>query len=217
MLFLSLLFVACPEAPTDPAMPGQPPAEGQPAPPPVEGGDPSAAGGVAQMPTLTVDPGTGVKLSGEFTYAGTAQGSYRVDFFQVGNDGRPMILHALKLEKPGPWEMEVPKGLGKVNLLAFVDAEGNGPQMAEPSALLRDVEVGQEPLATLNFAVADGADNPFATDSPSVPAPTAPTGAAATGAPLPPADGAAVPAPGDAPPGGPVTPGGAAPTAPATP
>lgn len=117
------------------------------------------------MPSLTVEPGTGVKLSGEFKYSGTATGTLRVDFFQVGSDARPMILHALTLEKAGPWEVEVPKGLGKIHVLAFIDATGNGPQLAEPSFLMKDLDVQQVAMPGLELAVADGAANEFATDS----------------------------------------------------
>lgn len=225
MFLLSLLLTACPEAPptTDAPMPNNPQQAGadgtMPPPPPQDGaaGGGTPGAGPATMPSLTVEPGTGVKLSGEFKYSGTAQGKNRVDFFQVGGDGRPMILHAMTLDKAGPWEIELPKALGKINVLAFIDAEGNGPQLAEPSVLLKDVDVEQAPLPGLTLTLTDGAPNDFATDSttmlnPTVPAPppnpgsegppgaggppVAPVGAPIEGA----APAAPVPAAGGAPP-----------------
>lgn len=220
MLLFSLLLVGCPDPTnvpegTGPGMqlPPGPGAGGEQPPPPVDAGGPG--GGAPSMPTLSVPAGTGVMLSGEFAYTGATTGHYRVDFFQVGADGRPNILHALKLDKPGHWELEVPKGLGKINLLAFVDTEGNGPQLAEPSALLPDVDVGQEPISTLNFTLVDGAPNAFATDSPTLA--NLPAGGGAPPAGQAPPDGAGMappdgkgPPPGGMPPGGAMAPGGAA-------
>lgn len=210
VFLLSLLLTACPEAPptTDAPMPNNPPQAGadgtMPPPPPQDGaaGGGAPGAGPATMPSLTVEPGTGVKLSGEFKYSGTAQGKNRVDFFQVGADGRPMILHAMTIDKAGPWEIELPKALGKINLLAFIDAEGNGPQLAEPSVLLKDVDVEQAPISGLTLTLADGAANEFATDSTTMLNPTVtnpppnpgsegPPGAGATGVPVP-ADGAPI-------------------------
>ena len=213
MLLFSLLLVGCPDPTAVPEgagpgmqLPPGPGAGGEQGPPPPPGDAGGPGGGAPSMPTLTVPAGTGVLLSGEFVYTGATTGHYRVDFFQVGPDGRPNILHAMMLEKVGHWELEVPKGLGKIDMLAFVDTEGNGPQLAEPSALLVDVIVGQEPISTLNFTLVDGAPNAFATDSPTL------ANLPAGGGPPPggqaPPDGAGMAPPdGKGPPGGAMAPG----------
>lgn len=186
--------------------PGADPAAGTAAPPPADAGGAAAAaaGGAPTVPSLTVEPGTGVKISGAYTYDGATKGAYRLDIFRMGSDGRPMILHAATLEKTGPWELEVPKDLGTVNIMAFVDSNGNGPELAEPSATLTDIAVGTEPVANLDLKPADGAKNDWAVDSPNLPAPgSAPPSAATTPPPDPAAatGGAAAPgAPGGTPP-----------------
>lgn len=216
MRFLSLLVPALvlagcpdpekqyPDATT--TTPGADPAAGTAAPPPADpgAGAAAAAGGAPTVPSLTVEPGTGVKLSGNYTYDGATKGAYRLDIFRMGSDGRPMILHAATLEKTGPWELEVPKDLGTVNIMAFVDSNGNGPELAEPSATLIDIAVGTEAVANLDLKPADGAKNDWAVDSPNLPAPgSAPPSSATT----PPPDPAAAPG-GAAAPG---TPGGTPP------
>lgn len=139
-----------------PEGPGRPPEAGGPGKPP-DGASPN-------RPTLVVEPGAGVLLSGEYRYAGAAQGTNRVDFFRVGPGGRPEILHAMLLEGRGHWELEVPKALGRIAILAFVDQDGGGPQPSEPSALLKDVDVQDQPLSHLDLVLVDGAPNEFATD-----------------------------------------------------
>ncbi len=138
-------------------------------------GDPNGA----PMPVLTVKPGEGVKVSGTFTYTGTATGKLRVDIFRPSGENKPEILHALTLDAQGPWEVELPKNLGAVNLLAFVDATGNGPDATEPSALVENLAVGDAALADLKLVPMDGAKNPFAIDPN---APTGPTNPPLTGA-----------------------------------
>jgi len=121
-------------------------------------------GGSANRPVLVVEHGAGVLLSGEYSYAGAATGTDRVDFFRVGADGRPEILHAMLLDKRGHWELEVPRALGRIDILAFVDQDGGGPQQSEPSALLKDVDIQDQPLSHLDLVLVDGAPNEFATD-----------------------------------------------------
>ena len=218
MLLFALLLTGCPEAPAPDASNGTPPAmDGAPQPPGQGGGQ---QGGPPTMPSFTVEPGAGVKISGEVTYAGATKGTARIDIFQVGSDGRPMIMHVLMLEKTGPWELEVPKGTGKVNLLAFIDTEGNGPQLAEPSALMKDVNIEEAAVPSLNFALVDGAPNDFATDSPNMPPPPTPganpdpsAGGPPSGAGGPPGGAGGPPGGAGGPPGGAGGPPGGAPPA----
>jgi hypothetical protein len=137
----------------------------------------------------------------------------RIDIFQVGSDGRPMIMHVLMLEKTGPWELEVPKGTGKVNMLAFIDTEGNGPQLAEPSALMKDVDIEDAPITGLKFTLVDGAPNDFATDSPNMPPPPTPGANPDPSAGGPPGGAGGPPGGAGGPPGGAGGPPGGAPPA----
>src|SRR5688572_8979185 len=97
--------------------PGAPGPTGDMAPPP--SGD-AAAGTTATLPSIALAEGEGIKLSGTFNYAGSATGNMRLDFFRVGADGRPEILHAMALEKTGEWAVNLPAKLGKINILAFI-------------------------------------------------------------------------------------------------
>ncbi len=179
-MLLALFLLGCPAAPVpDPREIAIASGDGATAPADAPGG----GGGAVVMPKFEVAPGTGAKLSGTFVYEGAAKGTYRVDFFNIGPDGRPRVLHAMTLDKPGPWELEAPKGLGKINVLAFVDAQGNGPQLVEPSALLKDVDVEADAIPALDLTLVDGAADEFATDSPTMLNPEPPLSA-------PPSDGA---------------------------
>lgn len=127
-------------------------------------------------------------------------GTYRVDFFKIGSDGKPMILHALSLEKPGAWETELPKGLGQIIVLGFVDATGNGPDPTEPSGYVTGLDVQADPLTGITLAVKDGAENPYAIGAPALPptegvgtVPPAGVGAAPGAAPTDPAAAGAAP------------------------
>jgi hypothetical protein len=233
--FLSLLLLTgCPDpekqfpdgttppTPTGDAATAGQPGQGAPtpgdaaatAPPPTDGAGAQGSGAAPSVPTLTVEPGTGVKLSGTYNYAGSTKGNLRIDIFRVGADGRPMILHAMSLDKTGEWGIEVPKDLGKVYVMGFVDANGNGPELAEPSALLADVNIETAAVSNLELTLKDGAKNDFAIDSPTLPAASVNPGGTST--PPPPKDaaapeGAAAGGPGDAPPGGAAPPAGAPP------
>jgi len=206
VLSILLLAAGCPdpEKPYDATGKGVDPnaGAGMGAPPPgggaVAGADPQ---GVV-MPALSVAPGEGVKLEGSFTYEGAQVGKLRVDFFRPGSDGKPEILHTLTLEQQGPWAVELPKNLGPVIVLAFVDATGNGPDAAEPSALRENVNVLEAPITDLAMVLADGAANPYSVDATGGPGATpAPVNAPPLGAEggAPPAGGAPVPADGSAP------------------
>lgn len=222
------LLVGCP-APDDPL--ALPPTDGT-APPPGDPnaaggqppGDPNAAGGGGaggappvpegvvigpNGPELKVEPGQGIKLSGEVVYTGSATGKLRVDILKKSDGGGQgiQILHALTVEKPGPWELEVPKELGPIIINAFIDANGNGPDATEPSATVDTLTIASEPVAGVKLELKDGGTNPFALD-PNAPPPAtmpAPT-PGADGAPPPGADGAPPPGAGGPASGTPATP-----------
>lgn len=184
-LFL-LLLAGCP----DPEKPYDPSAASGPQPPPgAPAGGASSGEGTpaappnsgATIPTLDVPEGMGVEVSGTFTYTGTAQGTRRIDFFKIDNDGKPMVLHALALEADGPWKTQLPKNLGPTLVLAFVDATGNGPDPTEPAAWRTDISVAEAAITGVDLAPADGASNPYAIGAPPqppTPGPGQPTGVA---------------------------------------
>lgn len=121
--------------------------------PPAEGAttaaaDPAATStGPAATPGVSVvgapiKPGTGVKVGGAFTYAGKKKGAYRVDLMTV-KAGVPSLVVGLTLEKPGPWSTELPKGLDKVDVMAYVDVDGKGPSATDPMGVLEGVPVSK--------------------------------------------------------------------------
>jgi len=113
--------------------PASPPADGTvPSTPP----DPNAPGG---LPVTTIHPdrefqvtGTGVKVSGSVTYAGGQKGTIRVDFLRAQErPGFPEIVGSLSLKAPGPFSVDVPQSLGKVQIVSYIDGDGNGPSEGE--------------------------------------------------------------------------------------
>lgn len=159
LLPLLLLLVGCPDpaATTDPnAVPGQgpqggppPTSPGQPDPsavPNPDGTAPPAAGGAAgatpgarpAAPGFQVTAGQGVKISGTAVYAGSAKGKLRIDFLR-NPEGAPFpeLIHSIELEKPGEWSVEAPQDIGELSVVAFLDADDNGPSPGEPMALYK--------------------------------------------------------------------------------
>ncbi len=79
-----------------------------------------------------VEGGKGVKVSGSVTYTGSQKGTIRVDFLRAQDKaGFPEIVGSLTLKAPGPFSVDVPQNLGKVQIVAYVDADGNGPSDGE--------------------------------------------------------------------------------------
>lgn len=137
-----------PGGPSDPT--GAPPEGAAPVPPPAGPGTPPPEGSVpGTPPPATVDPsappvtavhpdrefqvtGTGVKVSGSVSYAGSQKGTIRVDFLRAQErPGFPEIVGSLSLKAPGPFSVDVPQSLGKVQIVSYVDADGNGPSPGE--------------------------------------------------------------------------------------
>lgn len=131
---------APPGAPgTPPGGPDAPPADPSAAPlPPPAGGTPPGPGAppvpVAKHPDkeFNVEAGKGVKVSGSVIYSGSQKGTVRVDFLrQEDKLGFPEIVGSLTLKAPGPFDIDVPQNLGKVRVVAYIDADGNGPSEGE--------------------------------------------------------------------------------------
>lgn len=214
LLIMSLqMFAGCPtDAPVDGTPPpmnggGQPggemPPGGQPggeggAPPP--GGENPAGATSGGPPSLSVEAGQGVKVSGSIDYAGKTTGSVRVDILSA--DGK--ILHIMTLEKLGAWELEVPKDLGEIKINAFIDTDGNGPSTYEPTGEVK-VAVAQAAVTNANITLVDGTGSAPAGGS------TAPTGGGAMPDPSTPDAMGGQAAPPGAAPGGGAPPSGAPP------
>ncbi len=137
-----------------PGMGGPPPGGGQP------GGEGGAPSGRPTPPGFQVTPGEGVKLSGTLLYTGSKTGTITIDFLKQGeNTNFPDLVHSLTLEKPGPWEVEVPKDAGEFWIVSFIDANGNGPDQTEPAGRVPNaVKVGSESISGLDISVADEPD-----------------------------------------------------------
>ncbi len=153
MVSLLLLLAACPtEAPeVGVGTPGAAP-DGT-APPPTEAsGGPGGASTVNTEP-LNVVPGEGVKLTGTATYEGTAEGSVRMDVLKQAG-GMPSLVYSTTLERLGPFEVELPKNFGSVQVTVFVDTTGDGPTVGEPMAASAFMEIGETPPAAVTLVLA---------------------------------------------------------------
>jgi hypothetical protein len=124
-----------PEEPK-PGKPDEPPppkadANGE-LPPPPEGGDIPL--GAPPLPEGV----KGVKLKGTVTYADFKGGLIQIDVSDRGSrngqrGAQPKIIQLFRMEKPGPFELEVPENQGEVWLSAYNDADKNGrPSREEP-------------------------------------------------------------------------------------
>jgi len=81
---------------------------------------------------FSVSPGEGVTLKGVFQYEGDITGSYRIDVQKQQGSAPPMLVHAIELEQPGEFSIEVPKAYGSISLVGFVDAKSDGPTPDDP-------------------------------------------------------------------------------------
>lgn len=144
---LLLPLLACPgsgasEAPLDPGA-----AHADVAPP---------EGGIQPTEDVKVEPGTGVKVSGTFVYTGDLKGTYRIDISAPAEAGGPPLPVAkLSLPEAGPWEIEVPKNLGNIMVLGFIEL-GKGPGPDSPSATVFGLSVAETPIADVVLAPALG-------------------------------------------------------------
>jgi hypothetical protein len=176
---LMLIFAGCPDPTAGPegggmsdkpmgGGPGGPggeggqqgPGQGMGTPPP--GGEGGAGGGGSRPAPagFQVTPGQGVKLSGTIKYAGTKTGTVRVDILRQEGDGKfPQLVHSINLTAPGPWEVEAPKDAGDFMIVAFLDANDNGPEPTEPAARLKEsVKIGSTPITGLDLELSDTPD-----------------------------------------------------------
>lgn len=224
-----LLLVGCPEPPStplsadmtgaQPANPANPSGPGPGAAAPAvspDGGTPGEPVGgtvvgsqiapsAGRMDPLgfQVKSGQGIKISGVVTYDGARKGVIRIDFLRqpAEKEGLPELLHTLSLDSPQAFDVEAPKDLGEIGVVAFIDSNENGPSEGEP-VWMEKVTVGSTPVTDLKFALSDDKLAPVGPGGP--PPGNGPSGAAPGS-----------PPPTDAPPEGAPTPGGPGPGAPA--
>ncbi len=161
-VFGTLFLSGCP----DPTSPADGTNEGAGEAPGGPGGAPGGPGGGGQQPPplgmakFEVAPGEGVKLSGTITYAGTKTGAVHVDFLRAPENGSyPQLLHSISIAAVGPWEVEAPKGTGKVGIVAYVDLAGDGPNDGDPAARVAGlVDVANDAIAGLDVTLLDTPD-----------------------------------------------------------
>ncbi len=205
MLGAFVLLAGCPEPVPAPGPSG----EGA---PPVDAAPPPEGGGAAPAPVAQVEPGTGVVISGTFTYEGEAKGTYRLDVSAPQTGGPPVMLAQTTLPALGPWSVEVPKNAGAIMIVGFIE-EGHGPGGGSPTATVYGLTVAETPLADVVVAPAVGG---AITGTPPGPAPgDGGAGADPSAAPVDPMAAPVDPmaAPASAAGGAAPTPGGAAPAA----
>ncbi len=130
-----------PGKPVEPA-PGRPdqPPPGSATQPPPGSGEPGAPG--APTPPTPAAPGTvdgpSVTIRGEVRVEDYELGSVRIDVFdgdQRKLDGpRPSVVGVLTLERPGPFELQVPASAERIWLGAYIDENLDGrPGPQDPS------------------------------------------------------------------------------------
>jgi len=108
--------------------------------------------------------GEGVELSGTITISDEllAAGQLRIEILS-GGGAEPTLLHAEILEQGGPWSVIAPKDLGEIQILAYIDENANGPSADEPHGEIVEVDVEDEALPGLDFAVEGSVDGRSAT------------------------------------------------------
>ena len=157
LLPLLCLLVACPEPGSSVG------AEGVGAPPPGgEGGapPPGPGGGGGPMPEM-VKPGEGVVISGTVTYAGTKTGKVRIDALKPseGGNGFPVLLGTNTVDTVGSFTVEVPKSAGTVQLVVFLDLQGDGPSSTDPAGRTKDaLTVATDPVSGVTIDISDAPD-----------------------------------------------------------
>lgn len=150
----------------DPPKPGIPeePAPGRPdEPPPANPGDPEAPKPGQPAPGTPSAPTPGrpaeqqlpkVEVAGNIVFPGWKTGKVRVSAFDGPHaehaGSQPRIIGEVKLEKPGPFTMQVPQKAGAVYLEAAVDEDADGrpgPLDPQGNADSYPLQVGESPVS----------------------------------------------------------------------
>ena len=80
-----------------------------------------------------------VGISGVVSYTGS--GALTAEVLLVDGEGPPLLAHSVLLERPGPFRLEVPAGLGPVRLRIAADVRSDGIGADDPQALHPEVLV----------------------------------------------------------------------------
>ncbi len=125
--------------------------------PPPEDGDIPLGG-------LPLPEGTaGVKISGTVVYSDYKAGLIQIDVSDKGMFGgnnratRPKIITLYRMDKPGPFEMEVAANTGEIWISAYNDADRNGrPTRGEPRGTAKGnpYKVGTEDITGVEIVLA---------------------------------------------------------------
>ena len=161
MLLLGLLaLTGCPEPVEVPASPDGSPGGGE-AGAGGPGTGPATPGGNApDQARWSVKAGEGVELSGTYAYEGSKTGKFRMDFRTVPEGSSPpALVHTLELSGPGEWKTRAPVDAGPIDIIAFIDVDGDGPTSGDPGGMTAEpVVVGSEDISGVVITVSDEAD-----------------------------------------------------------
>jgi hypothetical protein len=116
--------------------------------PPHEGPCKATAFALERRPLIA---GETVHLTGRVDYEGEAAGDLLIDVLTVPGETPPTAVYHLVCGGPGELEAELPRGLGEVMLVAYLDLTQDGPDVSDPAGLLKDgpVTVGTQDLEGL--------------------------------------------------------------------
>ncbi len=167
LLLFTLLIAGCPEPPPSYQGPGE--GGGKQGPggavagggPPEGAGQPGAAGAAPQKPEgFQVEEGEGIKITGTLAYAGSEEGSFRIDFLKISEDSpMPVAVHSLEVEELGAWEVQAPTKAGEFTLCAFLDLNEDGPSPGEPKVILeKALNVDEADITGIDLTILDNWD-----------------------------------------------------------
>jgi len=103
-----------------------------------------------------LDPENSIAISGTLDYPGQKEGKLLVEVLTI-TDNTPELKHSEVFEKAGEFTIAMPKGLGSVQLVAFVDVDGDGPSEHDPAGML-PIEVQDNPVSGIVLTLSDNAD-----------------------------------------------------------
>ncbi len=141
VLMTSLLFLACQSEPgSETSVEGAGPAG-----PPPEGGDPGPDGGGPDR-----DAPVSARLEGLLVHEAFAGGNLQVDV--VGErEGTQQVVGMERYDEPGPFRIAVRGDFQEVDLIVYVDVDGDGPSAGD----LR-VEYAGNPISLVDVEVVEG-------------------------------------------------------------
>ncbi len=117
-----------------------------------EAGASPAAFSRVDPPGFILDEDEGIELSGVIDYIDEAEpvGTLRLEIASVTEEGEATLLMVQDLGELGPWKVRVPQDIGPINIVAYFDADMNGPSPGEPACTTRDpIIVGREDVTCL--------------------------------------------------------------------